>query len=249
MLTRDYYEHEWSIFWSGGKDSTATVLKAIEFRIPIKEVIYVRLMYDNNISAVIPMIDDFVLKTAEKFKSMGINVHIIEPKETAKELSERIYKRSKYPQRNGTRYTLFHFIRGMCKMQPNKEVKIENKYQLIGIGADEIKRYARLDNKYKKSLLFDLGITQTRAKEICKENNMLNPIYTDLQFNRDGCWFYPNTSKKEIEYIKNNHNDLYEILKSEYEIYKKVPVLNSFNDVRNAWVKHFYNCELSGEKS
>lgn len=243
MLTRDYYEHEWSIFWSGGKDSTATVLKAIELRIPIKEVIYVRLMYDDNIGAVIPTIDEFVLKTAEKFKNMGINVRIIEPKETAKCISEKIYKRSKYSHKNGTRYTMMVFIRGMCRMQRNKEFKIENKYQLIGIGADEIERYNRLDNKHKKSLLFDLGITQTRAKEICKEHKMLNPIYEDLKFKRDGCWFCPNASKVEIEYLKNNHKDLYDILKSEYEIFKNTNVLNDLKNNRNEWVKHFYKNE------
>lgn len=243
MLTRDYYEHEWSIFWSGGKDSTATVLKAIELRIPIKEVIYVRLMYDDKTGAVIPMIDEFVLKTAEKFKNMGINVRIIEPKQTAKEISEKVYKRSKYPHKNGTRYTMMVFIRGMCRMQQNKEFKIENKYQLIGIGADEEERYNRLDNKYKKSLLFDLGITQTRAKEICKEYNMVNPIYEDLKFKRDGCWFCPNVSKAEVEYLKNNHKDLYEILKSEYEVFKNTNVLTHLKNNRNQWVRHFYNNE------
>lgn len=243
MLTRDYYEHEWSIFWSGGKDSTATVLKAVELRIPIKEIIYVRLMYDNKTSAVIPMIDEFVLKTAEKFKNMGIKVRIIEPKQTAKDISEKVYKRSKYPHKNGTRYTMMVFIRGMCKLQEQKEFKTENKYQLIGIGADEEERYKRLDGKHKKSLLFDLGITQTRAKEICKEHNMVNPIYEDLRFKRDGCWFCPSASKGEIEYLKNNHNDLYNLLKTEYEIFKNTNALTDLKNNRNQWVRHFYKNE------
>ena len=45
MNVEEMKNHEWSISWSGGKDSTATVILCHEYGIPIKEILYVKMMY------------------------------------------------------------------------------------------------------------------------------------------------------------------------------------------------------------
>ena len=60
MNIEEMKQHEWSISWSGGKDSTATVILCHEYGIPIKEIIYVRMMYDEELPATLPVMTDFV---------------------------------------------------------------------------------------------------------------------------------------------------------------------------------------------
>lgn len=49
MSIDEMREHERYVSWSGGKDSTATVIKMHEYKIPIKEIVYVRMMYDDTL--------------------------------------------------------------------------------------------------------------------------------------------------------------------------------------------------------
>ena len=46
--------HKWTVSWSGGKDSTATVILMHENNIPIEKIIYVRMMYDDKLPATLP---------------------------------------------------------------------------------------------------------------------------------------------------------------------------------------------------
>ena len=68
----------------------------------------------------------------------------------------------------------------------------------MGIAYDEPKRIARLEPN-EKAPLYELGITEEQAKQICKEHNLLSPIYQ--YFDRDGCWFCPKQSNKSLRVI------------------------------------------------
>ena len=46
MSIDEMREHEWAVSWSGGKDSTATIILCHKYGIPIKRIVYVRMMYD-----------------------------------------------------------------------------------------------------------------------------------------------------------------------------------------------------------
>lgn len=49
----------------------------------------------------------------------------------------------------------------------------------VGIAYDEPIRYERLDKEKNIALLYDLKITEKEAMEICRENDLLSPIYED----------------------------------------------------------------------
>ena len=49
MSIEEMREHEWEVPWSGGKDSTATILLMLEYGIPIRQVNHVRMMWDGDI--------------------------------------------------------------------------------------------------------------------------------------------------------------------------------------------------------
>lgn len=67
MSIEEMRKHEWTINWSGGKDSTCTIIACIKYGVPIKEINYVRMMYDNNFPAVLPVMNKFIDECIEFF--------------------------------------------------------------------------------------------------------------------------------------------------------------------------------------
>ena len=102
MAIEEMRKHEWTISWSGGKDSTATIILCHEYGIPIKEIIYARMMYDESRPATLPVMTEFVDRAIAVFESWGYKVSTTNSLESASDLVNKRYKRSKkYPERNG----------------------------------------------------------------------------------------------------------------------------------------------------
>ena len=239
MSIEEMRQYEWSIGWSGGKDSTATIILCHEYNIPIKEIVYVRMMYDDQTPATLPIMTDFVDKAKCIFEDWGYDVRIIPSVKTASELANAKFKRSKYPERNGKPYGAMAFMRGMCKLTDVKQKTLTNvmlsDYQMIGYGADEITRLNTLSDT-KQSIMVTLGIEEKDAFEICKRYDLLSPLY-ELGTTRDGCWFCPNAKVKERNMIREKHPHLVE------KINKLVEMCDyDINGLgcRNSWVKDYF---------
>lgn len=196
-------QHSWVVSWSGGKDSTATILLMHEQGIPIKQIIYVRMMFDDKLPATLPIMTEFVDRAAGVFTSWGYDVRIVKAEKTALELAEQIYEKSKYEKKNGKPYGMTAFCRRACRLQGVKQrtiehqIHIENEYQMIGYAADETERLVRLSDK-KQSIMAALGIKEQEAFKICDEAGLLSPLYK-TGIGRDGCFFCPNAAKRERE--------------------------------------------------
>lgn len=201
MTIEEMRKHEWVVSWSGGKDSTATILLMHENQIPIKEIIYIRMMFDDDLPATLPLMTDFVDRASEVFRSWGYKVSIIPSDKTALQLMSNKYQRSSYTDRNGKYYGVTAFIRGSCNLTGVK-VKTINRvmpndcFEMIGYAADEDKRIHRLNCSNKYSIMVQLGIKEEETFDICKTYDLLSPLY-ELKAPRDGCWFCPNASKRE----------------------------------------------------
>lgn len=243
MTIDEMRQHEWVVSWSGGKDSTATIILMREHNIPIKKIIYVRMMYDDEMPATLPIMTKFVDKTADQLRAWGYDVEFVKSKQTAWDVANTIYKRSKYPMKNGHKYGLCCFSRGGCTFTRVKQDTIKemqklyvDEYQMIGYASDESERVKRLGDK-KQSIMYELGVTEQGATELCQKYGMLSPLY-ELGFKRDGCWFCPNTSKLEREYIKQKHPELYEKIKI-------MIALSSYRIAgyytKNLWVKDWFD--------
>lgn len=214
MTINEMKKHEWVVSWSGGKDSTATIILMHEFGIPIKEIIYVRMMYDDTLPATLPVMTNFVDNAKKVFERWGYKVRIIKSRKTAKDIINKVYFRSKYPEKNGSKYGITAFTRNACRFTSVKQETIEscininsNKYSMIGYASDEIERIHRLGGN-KQSIMVELNIKEQDTFNICKHYNLLSPLY-DLGIKRDGCWFCPNAKKYERELIKSEYPELY----------------------------------------
>ena len=243
MNIEEMRQHEWTISWSGGKDSTATVILCHEYGIPVKEIIYVRMMYDEEIPATLPVMTDFVDNAVKVFESWGYKVRVVKSIKTAKQLIEAKYNRSKYEYKNGKYYGVTAFYRGFCKFTDVKMKTIaslpKSEYEMIGYASDAVDRLHRLTDK-KCSIMADLDIKEKDTFEICRNYNLLSPLY-DLGFKRDGCWFCPNTSKFEMQYIKEHYPQLVK------EIYGMIEMCDYSIDGlenRNRWVEQYFNDKI-----
>lgn len=206
--------------WSGGKDSTASIILEHKLGLPPSRIVFCEVMFDHarGISGELPEHIDFVKNTAaKKFKAWGYQVDIIQSDSDYIQEFYHVITRSKVPGRNG-KYAGF-FIGGMCagndrlKMRPLRKYRRQypNAKYIVGIAADEPKRLERMKpDSY--SLLAEHGYTEQMCYDLCKLHGLLSPIYETNQ--RGGCWFCPNQSITGFARLQTEHPELYQELLS-----------------------------------
>lgn len=158
---------KYDISWSGGKDSTASIILAHENDIPIRQINYCRIMWNKYIPADLPEMYDFTEHAIEIFKTWGYKVNVLTPK-TAVELAYKKYQKSITPERNGKFYGVTAFCRGHCRMTSCKQsiLNKDNRISIVGIAADETERLNRLKLNGNISLLERYNIKEKETFEI-----------------------------------------------------------------------------------
>ena len=189
------------IGWSGGKDSTRAVMAHIQRGDKVKAVCYVP-MFTKEIPLISKKHYDFILKTAEYFRSLGAEVYFAYGGLTYYEYVTHIAKKGK----NKGQIFGFPIVgRGMCGFKRDGKLKALNlcdvgeyDYEGVGIAYDEVKRHGQLTESLR-SILFEEKITEDDATEWCKENGLYSPQYacSGKKKMRDGCALCCNASEKE----------------------------------------------------
>ena len=200
---------------SFGKDSMAMLIKIKELGLPLDEVIYVDIMFDDDTSGETPEMASFITK-AEKILKEKFNVEVTHLRGvTFKEQFYKIKQRGKHIGDNyGFPYTIGAWCNDRLKMQPIKEYMRKQKdevIQYVGIAYDEPERYERLNHETHIAPLYDLKITEKEAMEICEKYDLLSPIYK-TSF-RGGCWFCPKQRLSQLKWLYQEHNDLWNTLR------------------------------------
>lgn len=225
--------------WSGGKDSTASLIIAYEKKIQLDGIVFCEVMFDNQrkISGENPEHIKFIKEEAIPLikQKFGYKVYIVKAKSDYITEFNIINKSGTYAGKKRG-----FFIGGMCK--GNSKLKIEplnNFYktkqpcmQIIGIAIDETERLKRLKEN-QISLLEKYKITEKECYKICKEYHLLSPIYETET--RGGCWFCPNAKMREWANLKKLHPKLWEELEilshTENIATKNFKYGKSFNEV------------------
>ena len=171
--------------WSGGKDSTASIILAHEHNEPLDLIIFSEVMFDENISGELPEHIDFIKnKAIPIFESWGYEIKILHAKLNYMDIFMREPTRGKH---FGTGKKTGFPMSGKCQI--NKSVKVlpiknflnsvgEEFTQYIGIAVDEPVRMERIVNSGNKvSLLEKYGYTERMAFDLCKKYDLLSPIY------------------------------------------------------------------------
>lgn len=186
------------VSWSGGKDSTCAVMLHLLRGDTVKAVCYIP-MFTDTIPLLLKNHYEHILRTAEKFRSMGADVHIV----SGMTYYDMVHKRSIRGKYKGRAFGFPPFITGQCNFKRESKVKALSEvdvgyydYEDIGIAADETHRQGQLNDK-KRSILFEQGITEKRAAQFCREKDILSPHYA--LFKRDGCTLCPHAKASERE--------------------------------------------------
>lgn len=204
---------------SFGKDSIAQVILAHIHNEPLDLIIYSEVMFSNEISGEIPEHRDFIYnKAIPIIESWGYTVKILRSDTTYLDCFNKVTQRSKVPERIGKRYGFPMagkcLINDRCKIEPIRkffrEYEEKDFIQYIGIAIDEPKRLERLKGTNKISLLAEYGYTEKMAFDLCKEYNLLSPIYDFAP--RGGCWFCPNARNGELRHLWDYQRELFEKL-------------------------------------
>ena len=201
---------------SFGKDSLAMIIKIKELGLPLDEVIYCDIKYDNELSGEMPLMAEFIPRAEKILKEkFDIEVKHLTYKKTFKEQFYTKKERGKHiGDYYGFPYTLGAWCNSRLKIAPINEYLRSIKepvIQYVGIAYDEPKRYERLNHETHIALLYDLKITEKEAMEICKEHDLLSPIY-ESSF-RGGCWFCPKQRLSQLKHLYKTYPDLWDELK------------------------------------
>lgn len=202
--------------WSGGKDSTASIILAHENNEPLDLIIFSEVMFDKDISGELPEHIDFVKnKCIPLFENWGYEIKILHADLNYMDIFKREPTKGK---RFGSGLITGFPMAGRCQI--NKSLKVlpiekflkayDDKFiQYIGIAIDEPERLARLtDNKL--SLLAKYRFTEHMALSLCLKYDLLSPIYDFAP--RGGCWFCPNARIAQLKYLRENHRELWDKL-------------------------------------
>lgn len=171
--------------FSGGKDSTASIILAHEHNEPLDLVIFSEVMFDKDISGELPEHIDFIKNECiPLFESWGYETKILHADLTYMDMFLRQPTKGK---RFGTGMITGFPMSGKCQI--NRSVKVlpirrflksfeEEFTQYIGIAVDEPVRLDRIVKSTNQiSLLQKYGYTEQMAFDLCKKYNLLSPIY------------------------------------------------------------------------
>ena len=206
---------KYTLSWSGGKDSTASVILAHEHSEPLDLIIFCEVMFSDQISGEFPEHIDFVRnKAIPTFERWGYKTVILRADETYLSIFlgyPTKGKRKGLGLRRGFPMVGRCGLNKPCKVRPIERFlkNIPDDFmQYIGIGVDETKRLKRLENaKNKISLLEKYGYTEQMAYDLCKQHDLLSPIYEHTH--RGGCWFCPNANQNHLRFLYKSHHDLW----------------------------------------
>lgn len=223
------------VSFSGGKDSTAMLLKMIEKGMTIDEIIYCDTgkefpeMYNH-----IARVEKYINKPITKLKS---------PYTFEYYMFEHIKTKGKNKGKKG--YSWSDFINRWCtsNLKTNVIKKYLEKYkgeeiiEYIGIAADETKRV-----KEKRYLLVEWKMTEKECLEYCYSKGFnWEGLYE--KFDRVSCWCCPLKSIKELKVLWKEYPELWnELKKMDKSTYRKFRADYSVQELENKFIKEDKKC-------
>lgn len=199
--------------FSGGKDSTAMLIRMLEENMQVDEIIFCKVMATQSIGAELPEMYEYINRI-DKYIQCKYNKKITVITQE-KSFEDYFYTKKTRGKRKGQIYGFPAILSSWCNTR--LKVNILKKYlntkgnyiSYIGIAADEPKRLKRLkDNEC--SMLEKWNMTEKDCLEFLKKRNLDNPLYKNHK--RLGCWFCPKQNIKTLEILKNEYPELWEKL-------------------------------------
>ncbi|WP_085829048.1 phosphoadenosine phosphosulfate reductase family protein [Clostridium massiliodielmoense] len=200
------------VMFSGGKDSTAMLLKLIEEGEKIDKIVFADTGLEfPDMYRYIERVQDYIKKEITIVKGdVSFDQWFYSPWTKGKKKGQV----RGFPQVVG----LGCWAKRELKIKPLKKAEGKGNEIFIGIAADEKHRIYREeyqhDNIYRLPLV-EWGMNEKDCINMLKERNLLNPLYTI--FKRLGCWLCPKQGMGSLKKLYQNYPDLWDKLKK-YEV-------------------------------
>lgn len=200
------------VSFSGGKDSTAMLLRMIELKYPIDKIVFA----DTTLE--FPEMYEWIDKIEKiVYEKIGLKITRVSAKHSFDDWFYSKWTRGK----NTDKIRGFPFVTRPCWWQRDvkdiplsKECKGNTTY--IGIAKDEEHRSKR--KRYSKGIylfpLIEWGWTEQDCADYLERRGLKHPLYG--KFKRTGCWLCPKQSLQSLENLYLYYPDLWEKLK-QYE--------------------------------
>lgn len=201
---------------SGGKDSVAQLIVAKENNEPLDEVVYCEVMFSDEISGEMPEHRDFIYQKVKPYVEDVLQVPfvILRSKKTYLDVFNHVICRGERAGKKcGFAIPSMCAINRDCKIPPIRQYwksKGTDVVQYVGIAADEPERLERLRGTNQISLLEKYGVIERQTFRICRERDLLSPVYEIAK--RNGCWFCPNCCDDEWAHMIYKHEDIFNLL-------------------------------------
>ena len=197
---------------SYGKDSLAMLEIIKQHNMPLDRIVHAEIMATKTIPADLPPMMEFKKKADVIIKERyGIEVERVQAEYS---YEDYFYKERKSKQNCGKMYG-FPIQRGswcntILKMGVLNKVNKKDVVQYVGIASDEPNRFHNLSER-KISPLVEYDITEAETRIICKDLDLLSPIYS--QTLRGGCWFCHNQTIGQLRLLRENYPEYWELMK------------------------------------
>ena len=201
------------VCFSGGKDSTAMLLKMIENNMAIDDIVFCKIMATSTIGAEFPEMYKYLDKVDKYLiKTIGKKITRIEAPITFEQQFYTVKNRGHYKGKiYGFPWNLGAWCNSKLKVAAlAKYMKQQGKYvSYIGISYDEPERFARL-NKNERAPLYEWRMTEQDCLKYIQSKDLYNPLYN--KFKRLGCWFCVKQSLDSLRIVRKNYPQYWKLL-------------------------------------
>lgn len=197
------------VSWSGGKDSSAMLIRMVEEGLPIDDIVFIHVMATPTLGGELPEMYEYIGKM-ERYIDRKITV--VRSLLDFDTLFHQTYKTGK---RTGSIYG-FPYTISICCNDRLKQRAIRQHFKTygehiryLGLAADEPKRLAKMA-PFCRSPLAEWGMTEQDCVEFLEKRDMLNPLYR--KFKRLGCWFCVKQSLNSLRVLRRDYPEYWSML-------------------------------------
>ena len=195
------------VSFSGGKESTAMLLRMLELKMQVDEIMFC------DFGLEYPEVYNYV-KKIEKF--IGRKITIIKPKKSWDDLFFQKMTKGKY--KGETKGFPWVVTRGCwasrdLKLRPMQKFQKKEDIIYLGINVNEKRRIQTEKGKCEnlRYPLVDWNWDAQDCIDYLKKKNLFPPLYN--KFKRLGCWLCPKQSLKALQILFEDYPDLWKKLK------------------------------------
>ena len=188
--------------WSGGKDSSAMLIRMMEEGRPIDDIVFIEVMATPALGGELPEMYEYIQKM-EKYIDRKITVV-----RSVLDFDTVFHYTYGSGRRTGSIYgfpfTIGAWCNGRLKLRTIRQhyKSYGEHIRYLGLAADEPKRLARLDS-FCRAPLAEWGMTEQDCVDFLNKRGMLNPLYQ--KFRRLGCWFCVKQSLDSLRVLRRDY--------------------------------------------